>query len=196
MSTADTVLVVTKGIGEDGAVSIVNTFHYLMDDGSGVPDLPTFLDNFDLVVLQPITAIMSEEYTCISIVATVVFGPSLGQQAELVGPPHGAGLLAGNPAPYTSCLVLTRSAGVAFRAGKGRVFISPVLDSVFADDGKLNTLPAAINGAVDAMRAVPVDASANAYRSCLFHSDPPAQLVISKSGVSGRMGIRKHRRWR
>jgi hypothetical protein len=194
--TGDIIEMVAKGNTSIGPVPIANTFHFIMDPGSGPPDLAGMCANARATLLSLMLAIMSDQYGGSELKATVVAGPSIGAQfidPAWVGSPGG---IAGSTSPVTSCIVVRRSDGLGGRTGKGRLFVSPIHTTVFDDSGLMVTPPAGL-AALEAYMPVPLlDGTSQRYNPVTFHKTPPGVAFIMQGGHSERAGVQRNRRFR
>lgn len=189
----DVIETVLTGVASTGNVTIVNTWHYAMDPGSGPPDLAGFSTNWQAVMLSPLLAILTVDYHCLKVIHTVISGTSTGVQfidTSIVG---FAGVLAGPSEDYAYAIVVRRGDGLAQKSGRGRIFAAPVQNGVFDQSGLMVAAPTNLGTVETAMLTTCVDTTFQLYRPVLFHP-PSLQTPVIVSGHSARAGIRRKRR--
>lgn len=196
MSAGDVVLISMRGTVTPGNVKIANTFHYAMLVGSGVPDMPSMVANFEAVIGTLIMAALCNGYKCDSIEGVVISGPSTGLQAFGTAIPGNNATGGGTQEDNAYCLVMQRKTGFAGRKGMGRIFFSPVPDTVFDTSGKVLVLPAAFTAISAAYTTNLLDALGQGYQPVLFEKVGPGQTPVIQTAYSNRAGIRKHRRYK
>lgn len=173
---------------------VVNTFHY--DDGGSIvsiSDLQAWLNTFETAIIPHYVGMLSSTYHYSECDAVMVAGTSTGISATAFALTGAAGLVAGTPSPIMNCAILKRLTGIAKRYGRGRLFVSPVPETLIDQNGKMNLPMTGAAAFITAAIAVITNGSQSA-NPCLWDPISHGTTFITAMAVAAYSGQRRSRR--
>jgi len=192
---ANNIIQVTlTGATTTGGVKIVNTWHYDQNPTIGTPGMVSFLANFISSVGVALLDILSTQYNGVEAKAIVVEGPDKGAYAIDSSWVAQAGSVGGTAEDFVFAYLVHRRGILSNRHSRGRLFIAPVINTTFSEDGVVAVQPSALNPFLTACDASISDIGGNSFLPCLFDTVNKLPLGPIFHTGSSRAGVRRHRR--